>query len=244
MPPGHWHEVAATIARDRNTSLADCARLFALLGTSQADGAIVCWEAKFHWNLWRPVTAIRRAAEDGNPLTEADASWDHFLNSPPFPAYTSGHSTFSKASATVLTRFYGTDAITFTAQSDSLPGVFRSYHSLAACADEVGMSRIYGGIHFPFDNAEGKRTGGLIADYVAANFLLPNDALPLVRLENAESGPALRVHGHIGQEVVAEASLDLKTWQPISTNIAVIGGVLLENTAGAHHTMRFYRARE
>ena len=145
MPPGHWHEIAATVARDRNTSIPETARLFAWLGMSQADGAILCWEAKFRWNLWRPVTAIRRADEDGNALTEAEPGWDHYLNSPPFPAYTSGHSTFSKASAQVLTHFYGTDAITFTAVSDSLPGIFRTYHSFSACADEVGMSRIYSG---------------------------------------------------------------------------------------------------
>jgi hypothetical protein len=245
MPPGHWHEIAATIVRERNTPLPDTARLFALLGTSQADGAIVCWEAKYRWNLWRPVTAIRRAAEDNNPLTDADQAWDHYLNSPPFPAYTSGHSTFSKASAQILTHFFGTDAITFTAQSDSLPGVFWTYNSLAACADEVGMSRIYGGIHFPFDNSEGKRTGGMIADYVSANFLLRNDQLPLLRFEGVTSGvPQLRVHGHIGQRVVVEGSDDLTIWSPISSEVAIIGGFVLKDAAPTARRARFYRARE
>lgn len=183
MPPGHWHEITATLAREHRLSLTESARLMALIGLAQADAAIVCWDAKYRWNLWRPITAIRRAAEDGNPQTEADPAWDQFLISPPFPSYTSGHSSFSKASARVLTHFFGTDALTFTARSDSLPGVFRTFHSVAACADEVGLSRIYGGIHFPFDNEEGKRTGGLVGDYVSTHFLLPVDALPQVRLE-------------------------------------------------------------
>src|SRR4030095_11566163 len=187
-----------------------------LLGLAQADAAIVCWEAKYRWNLWRPITAIRRADEDGNPLTEADKAWDHYLVTPPFPSYTSGHSTFSKASSQVLTHFDGTDAVTFTALSDAMPGALRTYHSLAACVDEVGMSRIYGGIHFPFDNTEGKRTGGLIGDYVSANFLLPNRLLPQVRLEGFDDGnPLLRVHGHIGLLHVLEFSTDLKCLQAI-----------------------------
>jgi hypothetical protein len=124
-PPGHWHEIAATIARDRGLALAETARLFALISVAQADSAIVCWETKYRYNLWRPITAIRRGSEDGDDATEADPVWTHFLNSPPFPAYTSGHSTFSKSSAVVLTRFLGTDAVNFSARSDSLPGVCR-----------------------------------------------------------------------------------------------------------------------
>ncbi|NWG72683.1 MAG: vanadium-dependent haloperoxidase, partial [Parvularculaceae bacterium] len=205
MPPGHWHEIAANICQSHGLSIPDSARLLALLGLAQADAAILCWEAKYRCNLWRPVTAIRRADEDGNPLTQADPDWDHYLDAPPFPAYTSGHSTFSQTSAQVLKHFFGTDALTFTTQSDSVPGVFRVFHSLQACADEVGMSRIYGGIHFQFDNTEGKRTGGMIGDVVSVNFLLPNSVLPLVRIEGCRDGvPVLRVHGHIGQPFVLE----------------------------------------
>lgn len=245
MPPGHWHEIAANLCQNYSLSIADAARLFALLGLAQADAAIVCWEAKYRWNLWRPVTAIRRADEDGNALTEAEPTWDHYLDAPPFPAYTSGHSTFSQASGQVFKRFFGTDALTFTAQSDSVPGVFRTYHSVQACVDEVGMSRIYGGIHFQFDNTEGKRTGGLIGDYVSANYLLPNDALPQVRLEALRDGaPVLRVHGHIGRACVLERSSDLKTWQSISTNRAVAGGVAFHDLAAKDQPGGFYRARE
>lgn len=243
MPPGHWHEIAATIAAQAQLSLRETTRLFALLSLAQADAGIVCWEAKYRYNFWRPVTAIWRADEDGNPETAPDPSWDHYLVSPNFPEYTSGHSTFSRASAEVLTWFFGTDAITFTATSDSVPGVTRTYHSLAACAEEVGMSRIYGGIHFEFANREGKRSGARIAQHVVANYLLPEAELPQVRLETlSAAGARLRLHGHVGHTCVLEASEDLRAWTPISTNVVVAGGCLVEAPGAAPN--RFYRVVE
>lgn len=226
MPPGHWHEIASTIANSKGTGLIECARLMALLSLAHADCAIACWEAKFKYNLWRPVTAIQRANEDDNPATEAAAGWDHLLASPPFPAYTSGHSTFSKASSEILAYFYGTDALSFTAGSDSLPGVFRSFKSVSACADEVGMSRIYGGIHYQFDNVAGKAIGKKIGNYIAANYLLANNQLPLVKVdEGSKEGKRLRLHGHIGAPIVLEVSTKTNQWKSISTNVAVAGGV-------------------
>ena len=245
MPPGHWHQIAATIARDRNNTLAENARLFALISLAQADGAIVCWEIKYRYNFWRPVTAILHADEDNDPLTEADPNWVQYLSSPNFPGYPSGHSTFSKASAQVLTHFYGTDTIRFIASSDTLPGVFRQFDSLAACADEVGMSRIYGGFHFMFDHVQGKITGQRVGDYVSANFLLANNALPSVYVERFENGvPYLRLHGHIGRTCVLEASSDLKKWESVSAHMAVPGGVALKDQPGTTWPMRFYRVKE
>jgi membrane-associated phospholipid phosphatase len=244
MPPGHWHLIAGSICEARGTSLPDSARLFALISLAQADAAIVCWEAKFRYNLWRPVTAIQRANEDGNPATEADPSWDSLLAAPPFPSYTSGHSTFSKASANVLARFFGTDAIEFDATSDSLPGVTRHFHSLAACADEVGMSRIYGGIHFSFDNVAGKRCGAAIGDYVSANFLLPNAALPLVRIESTVDGNVLlRLHGTPGRTLRLLASSDLIHWAEAARAVASVGGVTVRDVGMAGSPSRFYRVR-
>jgi hypothetical protein len=243
MPPGHWHEIAATIAAPAGLSLPETARLFALLSLAQADAGIVCWETKYRYNFWRPVTAIQRADEDGNPDTAADPAWDHYLVAPNFPEYTSGHSTFSKASAEVLTWFFGTDAVTFTATSDSLPGVTRTFDSLAACANEVGMSRIYGGIHFEFANREGKRCGANIAHHVVANYLLPHAALPLVRLEAKDPArTTLRVHGHLGWNCRLEFSTDLVHWSPLATGTAVAGGLLVHDPDAA--PLRFYRVVE
>ena len=157
----------------------------------------------------------------------------------------SGHSTFSKASAEVLAHFYGTDAITFNTTSDTLAGVVRTFHSFADCADEIGLSRIYGGFHFMFDNTAGKYSGQLVGDYVSANFLLPNDALPLVRLEGFEAGaPLVRVHGHAGQTCVLQASSDLRIWQNIATNQVVTGGYLIRDTRASGAAGQFYRAKE
>lgn len=244
MPPGHWHEIAATIAASASNDLVDTARLMALLSLAQADGAIVCWETKFRYNVWRPVTAIQRADEDGNVATEKDAAWDHFLAAPPFPAYPSGHSTFSQASAEVLTFFYGTDQITFQALSDSVPGVVRTYDSLSECAAEVGMSRVYGGIHFGFDNREGKKMGKRIAQDVVAHWLLPEADLPLVRPDGIVGSKArVRVHGRVGTRVVVEASNDLKQWIPVTVVEGVSGGRRVEMERAGEVCM-FFRVRE
>lgn len=242
MPPGHWHIIAESIAREQNNDLVETARLFALLSIAQADTAIVCWEAKYRWNLWRPVTAVQRADQDGNPDTDADTTWDHFLGAPPFPSYPSGHSAFSKASAQVLTQFYGTDVISFTATSDSMPDVTRTFQSLAACADEIGMSRIYGGIHFGFDNIQGKESGRKIGEYVWNNWLLPNDRLPSLRQEGTRPGlTQLRIHARIGRPFVIESSPDLKNWISLSTNMAAPGGYLLEVKRTPSQANAFYR---
>jgi hypothetical protein len=244
MPPGHWHEIAATIAAGAANNLVESARLMALLSLAQADGAIVCWETKFRYNLWRPVTAIQRADEDGNAATDQDAAWDHYLAAPPFPAYPSGHSTFSQASAEVLTFFYGTDAISFTAVSDSVPGVVRGYDSLSACAAEIGMSRVYGGIHFGFDNREGKRMGKRIAQDVVAHWLLPVANLPMVRPDGLVGGKArVRVHGRLGTRVVLEGSSDLKQWFPLTVVESVSGGRRVEVERDGELCV-FFRVRE
>src|SRR5262249_21301961 len=124
-------------------------------------------------NFWRPVTGIRRADEDGNPDTAADPKWEPLLVTPPFPSYTSGHSTFSAAGATVLASFFGTDDVPFTTTSDDLPGVTRSFASFSAAAHEAGRSRIYGGIHWQFDNADGLASGAALGRLVSENFLRP-----------------------------------------------------------------------
>jgi hypothetical protein len=244
MPPGHWHEIAAAIVQQVDIGLEESARLFGLISLAQADSAIVCWATKYRYNTWRPSTAIERADEDGNPDTEADKSWASLLASPPFPEYTSGHSTFSKASAQVLTHFFGTDAIAFSAVSDSLPGVTRSFTSLSACADEVGMSRIYGGIHFMFGNIEGKKCGAKIGNFVCANYLLPLQQLPEAWVESADGATArVRVHGHLGKECMLEASDDLMNWTALGSGKARVGGFVIEDPV-AQQGFRYYRVME
>src|SRR5207247_594591 len=139
------------------------ARLFALLNIAEADAHIACWDAKYAYNLWRPVTAVRAADTDGNPDTEADAGWTPLLTTPNFPSYTSAHSTLSGAAAGVLTALFGSD-YHFTVGSEGLPGVTRSFGSFGAAAAAAGQSRIYGGIHYQFDNIAAPQAGRSVAD--------------------------------------------------------------------------------
>ncbi len=172
-PPGHWNEIAHVALRQRPQSLLDTARLFALLNLALADAAIVSWDCKYEFGLWRPITSIPLAGEDGNFLTFADPDWTPLLETPPFPEYTSGHSTFSGAAATVLAGFFGTDRIAFDVGSDDLPGVTRHYDSFSAAAWESGLSRIYGGIHFWSANVNGLRGGAQTARVVLESALRP-----------------------------------------------------------------------
>ena len=162
------------MAAEQGLSLVSDARLFALLNIATADALISCWDAKYAYNLWRPVTAIRAADTDGNPDTEPDATWTPLLATPNFPSYTSAHSTVSAAAAGVLTALFGAD-YHFTVGSEGLPGVTRSFDSFDAAAAEAGRSRIYGGIHYQFDNVTGLAAGAAVADYVVDGFLKPRD---------------------------------------------------------------------
>jgi hypothetical protein len=171
-PPGHWNRIAQTVARARGLCLADNARLFALLNISLADAGILCWECKYRYSYWRPIQAIRCADRAGTPGV-ADPCWTPLLKTPPFPTYSSGHSTFSATAATVLANFFGTDEVPFASTSEKLPCVRRSFRTFWSAAEEAGWSRVYGGIHYDFDNFEGLRAGRALGDYVSRNFLLP-----------------------------------------------------------------------
>ncbi len=167
-PPGHWNRIAQSVARAKATPLVENARLFALLNFALADAGVLCWECKYRHRLWRPVTAIRAAADDDNPDTDADPDWHSLLTTPPFPSYVSGHSTFSGAAAAVLADFFG-DETKATATSEAFPGMTRTFKSFSTLAAECGRSRIYGGIHYECDNREGLELGKQIGRYCSRN---------------------------------------------------------------------------
>jgi membrane-associated phospholipid phosphatase len=171
-PPGHWDEIAEHLGMQFNLSLADNARLFALVNIALADAGLACWDAKYHYDFWRPITAIQNAGSDGNPLTTPDTTWTPLWTTPSFQSYTSGHSTFSGAASTVLASLFG-DRTRFTIGTDDMPGVTRTFTSFSQAADEAGMSRIYGGIHFMFDNLAGLTCGRALGNYLTDHFLRP-----------------------------------------------------------------------
>jgi hypothetical protein len=172
-PPGHWNVIAQDLARRNKLSIPDTARLFALLNMAEADAAISCWDTKFFYRTWRPETGIRELDSKLNPLMKPKPDFIPLMVTPSFPSYTSGHSTFSAAASRILERFFGTDDIEFTVTSEGLPGAVRSFKKLSDCRKEVGMSRVWGGIHVMSDNLEGTAAGLKIADYVFENALLP-----------------------------------------------------------------------
>jgi hypothetical protein len=168
-----WNHVAQDVSEDRGLSITENARLFALLNMSLHDGLQTSFASKFHYALWRPVTAIQRAGEDGNPATEADPGWMTLHPAtPPYPTYAGNAATIGATMATVLSNFFG-DAVPI--QIDWSPygvsSTTRSYPSAWDAAVEQGWSRVYGGIHFSFDSVAGQQIGNSVGDYVTGNFL-------------------------------------------------------------------------
>jgi len=172
----YWNEIAQTASLAHGLTTAQNARLFALLNLSFADGVIAFYDAKYTYNFWRPVTAIRAAAADGNPDTEADPNWlPEVGNTTPDPSYPGAHAVISAAGAEVLISFFHTDHLQFSVTSEVMPGVERSFTSFPAAAEEATLSRIFAGVHFLFDLTTGQRLGSDIADFIVDNFLTSRD---------------------------------------------------------------------
>jgi membrane-associated phospholipid phosphatase len=194
-PIVHYDEITQTIARQEHNTEVQNARLFALVNMSMADSAIAAWNMKYTYNFWRPVTGIREAATDGNPLTTGDPTWTPMGSpadngtgtnfTPPFPAYISGHATIGGALFTTLRHFYGTDKVSFTIGSDELNGVTRGqngevrpvvtrhFTSFTQAERENAWSRIFLGVHWTFDSFEGMKEGTVIANYTFTHDLQP-----------------------------------------------------------------------
>lgn len=189
-PPGHWDAIAEQLAGEQHFGLEASAKLFAMLNLALADAGIACWDAKYAYAAWRPITAILNGDADGDPLTTGDPSWTPLLSTPPFPEYTSGHSTFSAAASAILTQVFG-EHVSFDTTSLTAPGVVRHYDSFEQAAGEAGMSRIYGGIHFMFANLEGLACGNQVGEWVLETFGRTGDQRAPSLVVDQKSGEAL-----------------------------------------------------
>ena len=159
-PAGHWLSIAAQMVSERQLSAERAAWLMALTGISLADAFIAAWGYKFQLNLIRPRTFIR---------TTMDSTWEPAIPTPPFPEYLSGHSTVSAAAAGTLTAILG--PVPFRdSTSVSIGHAVRRFDSFRAAADEAGLSRIYGGIHFPSGNTAGGELGRCVASRILSRF--------------------------------------------------------------------------
>src|SRR5688500_9552835 len=176
QPPGHWNSIARGVADAQGNSLAENARMMALLNIGMADALIAAWDTKFEYSFVRPVTAIRNADNDGNPDTVGDPAWSPLLTTPGHPSYMAAHSSLSATAATVLAEFFGNDAIVFTSSAEVSAGgavITRSFDGFWDAAQEAGASRIYGGIHWSFDNQAGLQAGHSIGEFISDNLLQP-----------------------------------------------------------------------
>jgi hypothetical protein len=170
----YWNEISQTFSQAHGLTTAQSARLFALLNLSFADDVIAFYDAKYTYNFWRPVTAIRAADTGINAETVADPNWlPEVGRTAPDPSYPGAHAVISASGAEVLISFFERDHAEFNVTSEVLPGVQRSFTSISAAAEEATLSRIFGGQHFRFDLTTGQRLGRDVADFVVDNLLTP-----------------------------------------------------------------------
>jgi PAP2 superfamily len=175
--PVIWNRVATQIAATRSLSLEENAHLLALLNVSIADAGIACWDGKYRYVAWRPITAIREGDRDGNADTAAEAAWQPLLDltsgTPAHPEYPSGHSTVSAAATFVLARMFGNDT-PFTVISDVRPET-RSFSSFSAALAEVNDARVFGGIHFRTSCVLANALGQEVASYILRHAMRRDD---------------------------------------------------------------------
>jgi hypothetical protein len=170
-----WNEALRQIADARLSAIGDSARLFALANLAAADAAITVWESKYHFNFWRPLTAIREGDNDGNATTVGDVTWTSLLNTPPYPDYTSGANGLTGAFTAMGQLFFGTDEIAFSVKNTStlVSNQERHFNRFSEAAQEVVEARILLGIHFRFADEAARTQGSRVAHWTFTKFLRP-----------------------------------------------------------------------
>ena len=172
----YWNEIAQTATLRQGLTTANSARLFALLNLSLADSVIAFYDAKYTYNFWRPVTAIRAAALRTNPATQPDPNWlPEAAKTPNDPSYPGAHAAISAAAQAVLVAFFDKDDISLNVTSEVLPGTERHFESFSAAEREASLSRIFAGVHFSTDEQAGEILGRRVADFVIDQSLRPEE---------------------------------------------------------------------
>ena len=167
-----FHSAARQVSVAQGKSLSENARIFALLAMAQADAAIACWDSKYTYNFWRPITAIRNGHLDGNAGTDQDATWVPLISTPGHPSYASGHGTVSGASRVVLEEAFGRGGLAVTLTNPAVPGnIVLNYTAWEEITDDISDARIYGGIHYRFDQEAGAKQGRAVGKYIVRNYL-------------------------------------------------------------------------
>jgi hypothetical protein len=169
--PRSWNPMVRQLAAAKKLDTTDCARLFALVAMAGNDALVAVFDAKYQYNLWRPVTAIRNADQTGNSATPRDASWMPLGDTPMHPEYPCAHCISSTAVGTVITRLYGDEVPELTLTSTTLPGVTRRYTRVQDYTSEVSLARIVSGFHYRFSTKIGEDMGRKIGELAVATRL-------------------------------------------------------------------------
>ena len=179
-----FNRIFRTLAASQQLDIVENARLFAMTNLAAADAAIGCWNDKYYWQFWRPITGIREADTDGNPATQADPTWlplfdpatpvchPPALFTPPFPDHPSGHACATGAFMHTLKNFFGTDKIGFTAFSNK-SCTTRSFARFSDALKEVIDARVWAGIHFRTADTQGAVLGHKVAHYMEKHYFQP-----------------------------------------------------------------------
>jgi hypothetical protein len=162
-----WDPAAAQLAVEQGTSLSENARTLALLNMAISDALVTVMETKYHYTFWRPETAIHDGSVDNNPHTVPDAAYKPFILTPCFPSYPSAHASASYAAREILARTFGNRGHSITLSTSALPGFVLQYRSLTEITDDIDDARVYGGIHFRYDQETGGEQGTDIGRYVS-----------------------------------------------------------------------------
>ena len=171
-----WNNVVRDMTLSRNLSLLDSARLYAFVNATINDSLLNTFTGKFSYGLWRPRTAIRRGDEDFNAGTVQDATWSPLLGTPPYPTYPGNMAGVGACAANALALGLGRDDISFSVTWDPTPGngpYVRQYSSFSELAQEEADSRIYGGIHFRFDNEASRDACDKLVPHAYSKFMVP-----------------------------------------------------------------------
>jgi hypothetical protein len=182
-PAALWNRLARDLSAEHDIAVADEARLLAMINLAAADGAIACWNDKYHWNFWRPRAAIQEADTDRNPATVADPTWEPLFHpsttttpaliTPPFPDHPSGHGCVSGAVLHTFREFFGTNRVAFDVHSGRFPGQPRHFKRFTRALKEIIDARVWGGIHFRTADVQGAVIGKKVARWLERHYFQP-----------------------------------------------------------------------
>ncbi len=172
-PTQVFNQAVQQVAQQQGRSMSENARSLALVNMAMNDSLVASFLNKYHYNFWRPETAIRAGDKDGNPRTHSDTNFAPFITTPCFPSYPSNHGSAANGAAAILRRIFGEGGHSITLSNPAVPDIVLQYMTFKQITDDISDARVYGGIHFRTDQIAGERLGKAIGTAVYRNNLRP-----------------------------------------------------------------------